>query len=349
MISAWGMSVSPTGRTRLRWRPASAGELATVPIDVVKVRMQLDGQGGGAKKYPSALQAFPTIVREEGFGALYKGVQPALLRQATYGSVRIGLYEPVKTGIAALLGQGGAAAGGQQQQPSFLHKALSGIVCGALSAGGFTPMDVVKIRMQADGMLPAAAAPPPAAATAASSSLAVGVGAGATHVASSARHGGSSTSAAAAAGAAAAARGVATAAAAPAVPASAAAASAKTAASAAAAAAASSVLRAPRYRNVFHAFAEIGRTEGLRGLYKGVSPTVQRAGEERRVVGQRGIWGMRIVLPLHLCTLARIAPAIVCASHLCSCRRGGGAVILRRVQGADCPVHGAAEVSGDHD
>jgi hypothetical protein len=34
---------------------------------------------------------------------------------------------------------------------------------------------------------------------------------------------------------------------------------------------------APRYRNVFHAFRLIFETEGFRGLYKGVGPTVQRA------------------------------------------------------------------------
>jgi hypothetical protein len=33
----------------------------------------------------------------------------------------------------------------------------------------------------------------------------------------------------------------------------------------------------PRYRNVFHAFKVIADTEGFRGLYKGVGPTVQRA------------------------------------------------------------------------
>jgi len=269
--------------------------------------MQLDGQGGGAKKYPNALQAFPTIVREEGFGALYKGVQPALLRQATYGSVRIGLYEPVKTAIAAMLGQGSSA--GSHQQPSFLHKALSGIVCGALAAGGFTPMDVVKIRMQADGMLPAAPAPSPLPAASA------GAGASAAHVASStaasaaARHSGVA-SAAAGAAAAAASRGIATTTAVPVPPVSAA---------AAVGAAAAAVLRAPRYRNVFHAFAEIGRTEGLRGLYKGVSPTVQRAGEAS---GAGGSGTAACVFPACL----QVTYRLVCTA--CSCRCGGGAVVL---------------------
>jgi hypothetical protein len=48
-------------------------ELATVPIDVVKVRMQLQGELGSTAKYKSSLHAFPTILREEGIAGLYKG------------------------------------------------------------------------------------------------------------------------------------------------------------------------------------------------------------------------------------------------------------------------------------
>ena len=33
----------------------------------------------------------------------------------------------------------------------------------------------------------------------------------------------------------------------------------------------------PRYRNTFHAFKEIAEKEGIKGLWRGVGPTVQRA------------------------------------------------------------------------
>lgn len=49
-------------------------ELSTVPIDVVKVRMQLQGELGSTLKYKSSLHAFPQIVREEGIKGLYKGM-----------------------------------------------------------------------------------------------------------------------------------------------------------------------------------------------------------------------------------------------------------------------------------
>lgn len=50
-----------------------AGELATVPIDVVKTRLQLSGELGASAKYNGAVHAVRTIVREEGLAALYKG------------------------------------------------------------------------------------------------------------------------------------------------------------------------------------------------------------------------------------------------------------------------------------
>jgi hypothetical protein len=160
------------------------GEISTVPIDVVKVRMQLQGELGSVAKYPSAMRAFPMIVQEEGFSALYKGIQPALLRQATYGSLRIGMYEPIKSFVVRKIP-------GKTDGPNVMHKLLSGVICGGLASALCNPTDVVKVRMQADGM--------------------AGTGSG------------------------------------------------------------------PRYKNVFDAFSQIWQHEGVRGMYKGVSPTVQRA------------------------------------------------------------------------
>jgi len=41
-----------------------------------------------------------TTARAEGVGALWKGIEPALWRQASYGSLRYGLYAPIKEQIA---------------------------------------------------------------------------------------------------------------------------------------------------------------------------------------------------------------------------------------------------------
>ena len=63
----------------------------TIPLDVLKVRMQLQGEQGGKRAYANALQAVGQIYRSEGAAAFAKGLKPALLRQATYGTMRVGL------------------------------------------------------------------------------------------------------------------------------------------------------------------------------------------------------------------------------------------------------------------
>ncbi len=56
------------------------------PLDLVKTRMQNPNESleGGA---PAVMAR---VVREEGVRGLYKGLTAALLRQATYGSARLG-------------------------------------------------------------------------------------------------------------------------------------------------------------------------------------------------------------------------------------------------------------------
>lgn len=154
-------------------------ETATAPIDVVKVRLQLQGEMGATRLYSGAFDCFRKVVANEGARGLYKGLSAALLRQATYGSIRFGVYEPIKS---ALLSERERQAG----VVPLYKKVASGMASGAVSSGLCTPTDLVKVRMQADK-------------------------------------------------------------------------------------------DGTRYRGVFSAFREIARTEGLAGLYEGVSPTVQRA------------------------------------------------------------------------
>ena len=60
----------------------------------------MQGQLGAVKQYSGALDAFKQIIAKEGVWALWKGIQPALVRQASYGSLRYGLYAPIKKAIA---------------------------------------------------------------------------------------------------------------------------------------------------------------------------------------------------------------------------------------------------------
>jgi len=120
-------------------------ECITLPIDIVKTRMQLRSkiiQREVALQYSNSLRAGLTIVRTEGIPALWKGLSPALLRQSTYGSMRYGFYTPIKR----LLGAEDA------KHTPLWKKVTAGSVAGALSSFVANPTDLVKVRMQADGM-----------------------------------------------------------------------------------------------------------------------------------------------------------------------------------------------------
>ena len=134
---------------------ASTAELVTTPIDFLKTRLQLLGQSPTLHAPPrGASQVLRDVVEKEGPLALYRGLQPALLRQATYGSLRVGLYEPIKDQLSyALPGIAGPAGGGSGQlgvPPPLLVKLLSGCASGGLAAGLTT--DVCKVRMETDGL-----------------------------------------------------------------------------------------------------------------------------------------------------------------------------------------------------
>jgi hypothetical protein len=110
---------------------ASTAELCTTPLDALKTRLQLLATAGGGR--PSALRTLASIVEREGVAALYAGVGPAVARQASYGSLRIGLYEVFRARLGT----------------SFRAKLAAGCASGAVSALVCCPFDVLKVRLQA--------------------------------------------------------------------------------------------------------------------------------------------------------------------------------------------------------
>ncbi|XP_053687692.1 solute carrier family 25 member 35-like isoform X2 [Sabethes cyaneus] len=70
--------------------------LITNPLEVVKTRMQLQGElaakGSYAKPYKSVGDAFITIAKNDGFLALQKGLAPSLCFQFGINAVRLGVY-----------------------------------------------------------------------------------------------------------------------------------------------------------------------------------------------------------------------------------------------------------------
>ena len=62
------------------------------PMDLIKNRMQLSGEGGKVKEHRNTLHAIRSIMMNEGISGMYSGLSAGLLRQATYTTTRLGIY-----------------------------------------------------------------------------------------------------------------------------------------------------------------------------------------------------------------------------------------------------------------
>ncbi|CAN1216228.1 Mitochondrial uncoupling protein 4 [Linum perenne] len=126
---------------------------STHPIDLIKVRMQLQGESPSSAHNPSLRPAlaFPNHtnhhpIHQEGLSALFSGVSATVLRQTLYSTTRMGIYDILKhkwtdprTKIMPLQKKIGA-----------------GLIAGAIGATVGNPADLAMVRMQADGRLPLA-------------------------------------------------------------------------------------------------------------------------------------------------------------------------------------------------
>jgi solute carrier family 25 protein 14/30 len=106
--------------------------------------MQLQGSTGDARfartRYRGAATCLGRVVAEEGVLQLYRGLGPALLRQAVYGSIKFGLYYSSKDWLSARLAL---------QPDSGGLRLFCGVQAGSVSSAVACPTDVIKIRMQA--------------------------------------------------------------------------------------------------------------------------------------------------------------------------------------------------------
>ncbi|RCV32429.1 hypothetical protein SETIT_7G002100v2 [Setaria italica] len=67
------------------------------PTDLVKVRLQADGKANTVKRnYSGALNAYATIIRQEGIGALWTGLGPNVARNAIINAAELASYDEFK-------------------------------------------------------------------------------------------------------------------------------------------------------------------------------------------------------------------------------------------------------------
>ena len=57
----------------------------------------------GSKHYKNLVHGMMTLAKEEGFGrrGICKGIEATAIREASYSTMRIGLYEPIKRAMGA--------------------------------------------------------------------------------------------------------------------------------------------------------------------------------------------------------------------------------------------------------
>jgi solute carrier family 25 (mitochondrial oxoglutarate transporter), member 11 len=85
------------------------------------------------------------MVKEEGVTSVYAGLSASLMRQAVYGTARIGLHRTISDYMTEM---------NKGKSLSFFAKAASGMASGSIAVCIGTPFDVALVRMQADSMKP---------------------------------------------------------------------------------------------------------------------------------------------------------------------------------------------------
>ncbi|KAI8365065.1 mitochondrial carrier domain-containing protein [Choanephora cucurbitarum] len=110
------------------------------PLDLTKVRLQNSRGGQNAGMLHTLLK----VVRTEGFLKIYAGLSASILRQATYSTARLGGYDALKQMLLQ-----------KNKNPSTWQLLMCSTAAGIVGGICGNPGDVVNVRMQNDGQLPA--------------------------------------------------------------------------------------------------------------------------------------------------------------------------------------------------
>ncbi|KAI4321111.1 hypothetical protein MLD38_034531 [Melastoma candidum] len=145
---------------------------STHPLDLIKVRMQLQGEKPAPAHAPLrpalAFGSHPSVAtaeaaihlprpqsvgpisvgvrifQTEGLAALFSGVSATVLRQTLYSTTRMGLYDILKQ----------KWTDPDTKLMPLARKITAGLIAGGIGAAVGNPADVAMVRMQADGRLP---------------------------------------------------------------------------------------------------------------------------------------------------------------------------------------------------
>ena len=115
------------------------------PVDIVKVRLQVRGEAGNTNLSPFSVAR--ELRSQAGIKGFYKGLDSALVRQATYTTARFGIYLNVTQNMKKNLPEG-------KENISFGQRCIASLVAGGLGAAVGNPADLALIRLQTDATLP---------------------------------------------------------------------------------------------------------------------------------------------------------------------------------------------------
>lgn len=117
------------------------------PIDMIKVRLQLAGEGIKTGPRATPLSVTKDIIAQGKVMDLYTGLSAGLLRQAVYTTARLGFFDTFMTALKTRAESKGQGIG-------FKERAGAGLTAGGLAAMVGNPADLALIRMQSDGLKP---------------------------------------------------------------------------------------------------------------------------------------------------------------------------------------------------
>lgn len=125
----------------------AAGVVATVasdavltPMDVVKQRLQLFDNG-----YKGVKNCIERILREEGIKAFYASYRTTVIMNAPFTAAHFSTYEAAKNGLKNRWPE-------RANEETLVVHVVAGGAAGALASALTTPLDVVKTRLQCQGV-----------------------------------------------------------------------------------------------------------------------------------------------------------------------------------------------------
>ncbi|XP_070572161.1 solute carrier family 25 member 45-like isoform X1 [Ptychodera flava] len=151
-LKAWRNDSKPATNTDIFISGCVAGFVQlsiACPVELVKIRLQMQTHGRGQTSgafsnymYKGPIHCLATVIKSEGFRGCFRGMVTTAARDMPSCGMYFLVYELLYRKLAT----------DGEARPSIWASLLAGGTAGVIAWGLITPMDVVKSKMQADGV-----------------------------------------------------------------------------------------------------------------------------------------------------------------------------------------------------